>query len=131
MLGFAALCELPLCALSGAAPPVTPLPPEALAQLYGGSAVAGKRKRREEEEDVTIEVMVRAIAVDPDLGKKAVVAALPRVAQRRFLPNLPVVRDEELIKAVQTASAAVRERIVGLYQAMEEEEDDELMFMLM
>jgi hypothetical protein len=129
MLGFAALCELPLSGLPAGAAPTPPLTPAELAQLYGGRAVAGKRKR-EEEQEASIEVMVRAIAVDPDLGKKAVVAALPKTAQRRFLPNLPVVRDEELIRAVQTASAAVRARIVGLYQELEEEEDDELMLML-
>jgi hypothetical protein len=131
MFGFSPLCATAICATWQVGTlPVPTLPAEALAQLYGGSAMQRGKKKKREEEDVPLAEMVRTIAVDYDHGPRAIVKVFPKFVQKE-IPAPDLLPLYELIKKVEASSAAVRSRIVALYQEIEDDEDMELFSLVM
>ena len=108
-------------------PPVI-LPPEALAEMYGGGAYQkGKKKKR--EHDAPLEVMVKTLMLDPKV-KESLVKALPKSIQRD-LPETELATLEQLVNKIEVASEAVYAKVERMYAAQVEEEEDDLWMLLL
>lgn len=103
---------------------------QALAQLYGGSALLSpKKKKKRTDEDLA--VMVKTIAEDDPKGKQKLVAMLPP-AQREELPDEAwEATTMQLIMTIRESSNKVQKEVERLYYGRQSRDDDEEIFMLM